>query len=41
MISFIQALAALLAREQSLKEKMSELGAGGGKILKIKNVDCT
>jgi hypothetical protein len=37
MINFIQALVALLVREPFLKAKMSELDAGGGKILKIKN----
>jgi hypothetical protein len=41
MINFIQALVALLVREQFLKAKMSELGAGGGKILKIKNAGYT
>jgi len=41
MINFIQALVALLVHEPSPKVKMSELDAGGGKILKIKNVGYT
>jgi len=41
MINFIQALVALLVHELSPKAKILELGAGGGKILKIKNADYT
>jgi hypothetical protein len=41
MINFIQVLDVPHAHEQFPQEKILELGAGGGKILKIKNVDYT